>query len=637
MSDEGGELLVQETHDHKTEYHFSADVHRRAHHGFTIHSATGQGRGVFATRDFAQGALLVSEPPLPAVDVPMTRQHAAKDLDQMVGYCSVDSHAQMCSLMQHAGKHGAPRQTSLGVWQSNALPSHDVSGGASIYADACRYLRHSCSPSLEQTFDPDMGRRLHVTHPEVLCGDQLFISYDKEPGTRAERRERLFQRFGFQCECRLCSLVGIERVRSDERQERMCKLRAYIFDDDDDDAVQSDAHGTAAGPRDPRSVISAVDEMLALQRSEGLPITWGRECMIVAMKLCQSQGDTPAASRFAWDAAETIRIGGGVQLPIYGQLLKIAARSPPTQRLEEQRSHARANLNARLGGFNGAVDGAVDGAADETVDDGLNDARRVAWAAMLEHARAMVDCASAPPAPAATCVSVHILEGLLGSSEIIELHNAAAASVAEQRVWPRRRHTPAGAHAHDVRYSDEHVALFLHCDRYLETRWPRIYATLVGSLRAHAHAQGLGWLGVRCIELHRYEAEGGYEHRHSNIRPAARPRLSPLLSSPLLSSRSPILRWSHAAVCRLFDSTHRDMGSIVTMSVLLTEPHDMVGGEMVTWTKGILVKHHLGCGDAIVFHSEARHNVARVVHGVRHSLVVELWDHPTNTHLNRYG
>lgn len=569
-------LVIQETHDDKTEYHFSADLHRRAHHGFAVHRVPGQGRGVFATQDFAQGALLLSDPPLLSwpVDVPMTRQRAAEDLDHLVREMTVDNHAQMSSLMHHTGKHGVAR-TALGVWQSNALPSH-ASGGASLYADACR-INHSCSPSLEQTFDTETrAQRLHVTHPDVSCGDQLSIAYDNEPGTRAQRRERLYCRFGFLCECRLCSLVGTELARSDERQARMSKLRAFIFDG----AARVDEQGTAV-PREPCTLISAVEEMLSLQRSEGLPVTWGQECLIFAMRQCQMQGDTPSASRFAWDAAEATRIGGGVSQPIYTQLLNIAARShPSSQRV----------------------------AGEDVADDGLEEARRVAWAAMLDHARAMVDVAFSSPAPtfsaSATCVAnpaatrigVHILRNLLGASEIAQLHKAAAASVAVQHVWPRRRHTPAGAQAHDVRYSDQHVALFLHCDRYLETHWPRLYAAVVGGLQSLAHAQGQSCLSVRCIELHRYDADGG-----------------------------------------LFDTAHRDMGSTVTMSVQLSEPRDMIGGEMVTWSKGLPVKHPLDCGDAIVFDSEARHNVAKVVHGVRHSLVVELWRHPTNTHLNRYG
>ena len=40
--------------------------------------------------------------------------------------------------------------------------------------------------------------------------------------------------------------------------------------------------------------------------------------------------------------------------------------------------------------------------------------------------------------------------------------------------------------------------------------------------------------------------------------------------------------------------------------------------------------HELGCGDAVIFHSERVHNVSAVMGGVRHSLVIELWEGPDN-------
>ena len=48
------------------------------------------------------------------------------------------------------------------------------------------------------------------------------------------------------------------------------------------------------------------------------------------------------------------------------------------------------------------------------------------------------------------------------------------------------------------------------------------------------------------------------------------------------------------------------------------------------WDGGEPVMHELGCGDAVIFHSERVHNVSAVMGGVRHSLVIELWEGPDN-------
>lgn len=101
-------------------------------------------------------------------------------------------------------------------------------------------------------------------------------------------------------------------------------------------------------------------------------------------------------------------------------------------------------------------------------------------------------------------------------------------------------------------------------------------------------------LSVRCVELHRYGVGGS-----------------------------------------LMARDHRDTGSSLSMSVLLSEPSTVGGGEFVTWEAGRRrdawdegdepVEHRLSRGDALLFRSEDLHNVTPVTSGVRQSLVIELW------------
>ena len=81
---------------------------------------------------------------------------------------------------------------------------------------------------------------------------------------------------------------------------------------------------------------------------------------------------------------------------------------------------------------------------------------------------------------------------------------------------------------------------------------------------------------------------------------------------------------------------HRDQGSIVTMTVLLSDAHSFEGGIFITCARGepcdgdstlggTHVPHLASRGDAFLFHSEKMHNVSPVVRGVRHTLVIELW------------
>ena len=87
------------------------------------------------------------------------------------------------------------------------------------------------------------------------------------------------------------------------------------------------------------------------------------------------------------------------------------------------------------------------------------------------------------------------------------------------------------------------------------------------------------------------------------------------------------------------DPQHRDAGSLLTLSVLLTPPTSYEGaafsfpggeGADAATTLGDLAR-----GDGVLFVSEKRHNVSTLVGGERQSFVLELWEGRTNVH-NRH-
>ena len=312
--------------DGSTTWSFSADVDRRASMGFAVRHAAGQGFGAFAMKAFALVDVLMVDPPLISwpVGVSMTRSNVALRVEALIGEMPAAAAAQLSSLSHNPRKHGDSR-SSMGVWQSNCLPSHD-DGGASLYADASM-LNHSCAPNCEQGYvSSTRAACLRVTGRDVRCDDQLSIAYISEPGTRDERRARLRERFGFTCECVLCSLKGAELELSDSRQSRMSVLRGYLLGTSPspykEGGTSSPSQPPPSARDDPSSILAAVDEMLSLQQREGLPCTWGQEYQIMGMRTSQQQGNPRAASAYAWGAAEATRVGAGTELPIYGQLVE---------------------------------------------------------------------------------------------------------------------------------------------------------------------------------------------------------------------------------------------------------------------------------------------------------------------------
>ena len=145
--------------------------------------------------------------------------------------------------------------------------------------------------------------------------------------------------------------------------------------------------------------------------------------------------------------------------------------------------------------------------------------------------------------------------------------------------------------SHDVAFSDEHIALYLHYDGFLQRECPALYAKLHAAMtqQSRVPSDPAVPLQLRCAEFHSYAEGGG-----------------------------------------LLAPGHRDEGSTLTLSVLLSEPDSFGGGEFVTWRDALPVAHALRKGDAVLFHSCRAHNVAQVTRGLRQSLVIELWTGDVN-------
>ena len=102
--------------------------------------------------------------------------------------------------------------------------------------------------------------------------------------------------------------------------------------------------------------------------------------------------------------------------------------------------------------------------------------------------------------------------------------------------------------------------------------------------RSFLPGQWGGRLAVRCVELHTYSAGAG-----------------------------------------LMDRDHKDSGSALSMSVMLSDPASFAGGQFLTWDGDTPIPHAAARGDGVLFRSEDYHNVSPVTEGTRHVLVLELW------------
>lgn len=188
---------------------------------------------------------------------------------------------------------------------------------------------------------------------------------------------------------------------------------------------------------------------------------------------------------------------------------------------------------------------------------------------------------------------IHIVRGLLSPAEI-EVIRAVAREVrgTQEPLSYDNTLRPAGEMPFGL--PPPHESLFLHEGGFFARRCPelsgKLYDAVRGFRRGAADGRAAARLGVRTCEFHLYRVGGG-----------------------------------------LLDPDHADLGSTLTMSVLLSDPDAAEGGVFTTFDrKGVRVEHKLGRGDAIVFDSERPHNVSAVRSGVRESLVIEVWQGEDN-------
>lgn len=181
---------------------------------------------------------------------------------------------------------------------------------------------------------------------------------------------------------------------------------------------------------------------------------------------------------------------------------------------------------------------------------------------------------------AAELSALFFVRGLIGDAE-----GAALIAAAD------RLESDSTAH-HDV--------VYLHRGGYFAREWAALLARLVAAMRSADLEDGRARaaeppleLAVRCVELHTYRVGGA-----------------------------------------LLDADHRDNGSTITISVLLSDSERVDGGKFVTWAydeRGArAVPHDIRRGDAIILNSEKLHNVSPVTRGLRKALVLELWRQPAN-------
>lgn len=114
-------------------------------------------------------------------------------------------------------------KTAWGIFRTNAMGIGTGPVDSGVFPVACR-LNHSCSPNVQQSWQPQEGKVRLLASARIQAGEELCNTYLDLLQTWDQRQASLLSRYDFHCECRACRLSGPERDLSDQRRRALQQL-----------------------------------------------------------------------------------------------------------------------------------------------------------------------------------------------------------------------------------------------------------------------------------------------------------------------------------------------------------------------------------------------------------------------------
>lgn len=191
---------------------------------YTVQSVPGKGKGVVARFNIAKGTRILCEKPL--FTSPNLSPISLMENNVMTQLKSLPKSEQRMFLSLH--NNFPSKHTFSGIFRTNALPcgADSVIGG--VYPTIC-LINHSCLPNAHNSWNDDTKcETIHAVR-YIKAGEEITISYEKG-GPSDSRRTYLKDAFGFDCNCRLCSLPLPKLRISDARRLQIQQLDNTIGD-----------------------------------------------------------------------------------------------------------------------------------------------------------------------------------------------------------------------------------------------------------------------------------------------------------------------------------------------------------------------------------------------------------------------
>jgi hypothetical protein len=249
---------------------------------FEVASVAGKGKGLVARFNIAKGTRILHEKPFftaPNMSpLSAMENRIATDLKAL---SKLEQRQFLSFHNNYPGKH-----PFSGIFKTNALPCGPASVVGGVYPTIC-LINHSCLPNAHNSWNTaEQCETIHAIR-HIKSGDEITISYDRgEPS--ASRRIFLRDKFGFDCNCEICSLSLPDLKVSDAHRRQIQLLDEAIGD-------------SARVVNEPEEALADCRRLLRVLDEEfkgGAGALVGR-LYYDAFQICITHGDQARASIFA--------------------------------------------------------------------------------------------------------------------------------------------------------------------------------------------------------------------------------------------------------------------------------------------------------------------------------------------------
>jgi hypothetical protein len=235
--------------------------------------------GIFATRDFEIGDLLLAEKPV--FILPNVSLGATNLLDHEYSKLSAADKARFDAL-----SNAFPQRGRYGIFTTNAMPLGDTTGSVKAHHGGIFLLisriNHSCCPNVLHSWCQATNEERIYAIKQIKAGEQIFTSYlDDLFNTYEQRKELLQASWKFSCQCSAC--LPENRAKSDANRKRLADLYEAF----------------PSMGRNPVKAKNAANEMMKLIESEGqTEARFGPICYEAYQILIANRGNEAAAKAF---------------------------------------------------------------------------------------------------------------------------------------------------------------------------------------------------------------------------------------------------------------------------------------------------------------------------------------------------